>query len=70
MTFFCLSVDYIVETFDVSTAVNHVTEKVVHLHKKKSEFKDTWLSWRYKTGINQETSVQIKIIEKNIEDVS
>jgi len=61
---------FVIDAFDVSSAVNYVTENVVHLHKKKNEFKDTWLSWRYKTGINQETSAQIKVVEKNIETVS
>ena len=60
----------LIDLLDASSAINFVTEKVVRLHKKKSEFKDIWLTWRYKTGFSQETSAQIKVVEKSIEAVS
>ena len=60
----------ITDGLDTSAAVTTVTQKVVELHRKKSQFKDIWLTWKYKNGVTQETSMQINTLKKTINAVS
>ncbi|CAK8673564.1 unnamed protein product [Clavelina lepadiformis] len=54
------------DAFDATSAIEGVTELVALLHLIKSELTDTWLSWRYKAGVDKETTAQAKTAEQTI----